>query len=131
LPDVAVFGQKDFQQLQVIRQMVRDLCYPIEIIGAPTVREPDGLALSSRNQYLNAGERAQATVLFKALKAAQDLFNAGERNAHTQLAPDARLDYAEIADVETLTAVHEARRGQVALIAAHLGQTRLIDNLIL
>jgi pantoate--beta-alanine ligase len=139
-PDTAVFGQKDYQQLKVLERMARDLCYPIQIVPVPTVREPDGLAASSRNQYLSGEERAQATVMWKALNTAQDLFNEGERNPHrletamwraVQLAPAARLDYAEIADAETLEPVHEARRGNIALLAAHIGKTRLIDNLVL
>jgi len=139
-PNTAVFGQKDYQQLKVIERLVRDLCYPIEIVTVPIVRQPDGLALSSRIQYLSPEERAQATVLWKALNAAQDLFNGGERNAHRletamlrafQLAPAARLDYAEIADPDTLEPVHEVKRGNIALLAAHIGKTRLIDNLIL
>lgn len=140
MPDVAVFGQKDFQQLKVIERMVRDLCYPIGIIPVETVREHDGLALSSRNRLLSPEERAQATVLYKGLKFAQDLFNAGERNAHrleaaimkaVELAPAARLDYAEIAHADTLEPVFEASPGDVALVAAYIGKTRLIDNLIL
>jgi pantoate--beta-alanine ligase len=139
-PDVAVFGEKDFQQLKIIQRMVRDLCYPIEIASVPTVRQPDGLALSSRNQLLSPEERAQATVLWKALNTARDLFRDGEHNAHrletamlraVQLAPAARLDYAEIADADTLEPVHEVQRGNVALLAAHIGKTRLIDNLVL
>jgi pantoate--beta-alanine ligase len=139
-PDFAVFGEKDYQQLKVVQRMVRDLCYPIEILSAPTVREADGLALSSRNQYLSPEERAQATVLWKALSIAQSLFNEGERNTHrleadmlrvVTLAPSARFDYAEIADAETLEPVHEVQRGNVALIAAYIGKTRLVDNLIL
>ena len=139
-PNTAVFGQKDYQQLKVIERLVRDLCYPIEIVTVPIVRQPDGLALSSRIQYLSPEERAQATVLWKALNAAQDLFNGGERNAHrletamlrtVQLAPAARLDYAVIADTDTLEPVHEVKRGNIALLAAHIGKTRLIDNLIL
>lgn len=139
-PNAAVFGQKDYQQLKVIERMVRDLCYPIEIIAVPTARQPDGLALSSRIQYLSPEERAQATVLWKALNTAQDLFNSGEQNAHrleaamlrtVQFAPMARLDYAEIADADTLEPLHEVRRGNIALLAAHIGKTRLIDNLIL
>lgn len=139
-PDVAVFGQKDYQQLKIIQRMVRDLMFPVQIIAVPTVREHDGLALSSRNRYLDESERAQATVLWKALNVAQDLFNAGERNPHrlssammraVQLAPAARLDYAEIADGETLEPKHEAQAGDVALVAAYIGKTRLIDNLVL
>jgi pantoate--beta-alanine ligase len=139
-PDAVVFGQKDYQQLKVVERLARDLSYPIEIVSAPTARAPDGLALSSRNQYLSAEERAQATVLSRALHVALDLFNEGERNAHrletamlrtVQFAPAARLDYAEIADAHTLEPVHEASRGNVALLAAYIGKTRLIDNLIL
>jgi pantoate--beta-alanine ligase len=139
-PDAAVFGQKDYQQLKVVERMTRDLCYPIEIVAVPTVREPDGLAMSSRNQLLSAEERAQATVLHKGLKFAQDLFNSGERNAHrleagimraVELAPAARLDYAEIADAATLEPAFEAKRGDVALVAAYVGKTRLIDSLLL
>jgi pantoate--beta-alanine ligase len=139
-PDAVVFGQKDYQQLKVVERLARDLSYPIEIVSAPTARAPDGLALSSRNQYLSAEERAQATVLSRALHVALDLFNEGERNAHrletamlrtVQFAPMARLDYAEIADAETLEPTTEVKRGNVALLAAYIGKTRLIDNLIL
>ncbi len=139
-PDTAVFGQKDYQQLKIVERMVRDLCYPIEIVAVPIVRHPDGLAVSSRNQYLTSEERAQATVLWKALTTAQALFNEGERNVHrletamlraVQLAPVARLDYAEIADADTLEPATEAKRGNIALLAAHIGKTRLIDNLVL
>ena len=137
-PDRAAFGQKDFQQLAVMTRMVRDLCYPIEIIPVPTVRESDGLALSSRNRYLNPAERAQAARLWQALNTAKDLFASGERQAATlqaalvsalQLGPSIRIDYAEIVGAETLEPVREAKSGAVALIAAYLGQTRLIDNL--
>ncbi len=139
-PEIAVFGQKDYQQLKVIQRMVWDLQFPVEIIPVPTVREQDGLALSSRNQYLNANDRAQATVLWKALNVAQDMFNAGEINGHrletamlrtVELAPSARLDYAEIVHAETLEPAREVKRGDIALIAAHIGKTRLIDNLVL
>lgn len=139
-PDLAVFGRKDYQQLKVIERMVRDLQFPVTIVAAPTAREPDGLALSSRNRFLSPNERAQATVLWKALSVAQDMFNNNETNAHrlaaamlrtVELAPAARLDYAEIASPETLEQVHEVKRGDVALVAAFLGKTRLIDNLTL
>jgi len=139
-PDVAVFGQKDYQQFKVIQRMARDLCYPTKIVPVPTVREADGLALSSRNRYLTPEERAQATVLWKALNVAKDLFNEGEHNAHrletamirtVELAPASRMDYAEISDAETLQAVPTARRNDIALIAAYIGKTRLIDNLVL
>jgi pantoate--beta-alanine ligase len=120
--------------------MVRDLRFPIEIFFAPTVREPDGLALSSRNARLSTAERAQAAVLSKALRVAYDLFTEGEQSAHrleaamqrtVSLAPVARLDYAQIADGETLEPVANVQHGSVALIAAHVGKVRLIDNAIL
>ena len=139
-PDVAVFGMKDYQQLKVVQRLARDLCFGVEIVPVPTVREADGLALSSRNQYLDESERAQATVIFKALRVAQSMFNAGENNAHqlatammrtVEIAPAARLDYAELAGGETLEPITEVKRGDVALIAAYLGKTRLIDNLVL
>ncbi len=139
-PDLAVFGQKDYQQLKVVQRMVRDLRFPIEIVSAPTVREPDGLALSSRNRRLTGTERAQAAVLSKALRVAQDLFIEGEQNAHrleaamqrtVSLAPAARLDYAQVVDGETLEPLTKVQHGNVALIAAHMGKVRLIDNAIL
>jgi pantoate--beta-alanine ligase len=139
-PDAAFFGQKDYQQLKVIERMVRDLRYPIQIVPVPTVRESDGLAMSSRNRHLSAAERSQATVLWKALKAVCDLLAGGEHDPHRlqaamtriiALAPSSRLDYAEIADGQTLEPVREVRSGHVALIAARIGTTRLIDNVIL
>ncbi len=139
-PDLAVFGQKDYQQLKVVQRMVRDLRFPIEIVSAPTVREPDGLALSSRNQMLSGAERVQAAVLSKALRVAHDLFTEGEQSAHrleaamqrtVSLAPATRLDYAQIVDGETLEPVANVQHGNVALIAAHIGKVRLIDNAIL
>jgi pantoate--beta-alanine ligase len=137
-PDAAVFGEKDFQQLAIIRRMARDLNFPIEIIGAPTVRERDGLACSSRNQYLSAEERAQAPVLQRALQEARRLFGAGERSAVPirsaaceviGSAPLARLDYLEIVNAETLEAVTEMGPDSLIAVAAFFGQTRLIDNL--
>ena len=139
-PDVAVFGRKDYQQLKVIERLVRDLRYPVEIVSVPTVREPDGLASSSRNQALLPADRAQATVLWKALGVARDLFSQGERSPHRleaavqrtiSLAPAARLDYAAVANAETLEPVHEAKPGDVVLVAAFVGKTRLIDSVIL
>jgi len=139
-PDIALFGQKDYQQLKVVQRMVRDLRLPIEIVPVATVRETDGLALSSRNQRLSTAERAEATVLWKALGIAHDLFNEGERNVHrletamsraVELAPSALLDYAQIVDAESLEPVNDVQRGNIALIAAHVGKVRLIDNLIL
>ncbi len=139
-PDHAFFGQKDYQQLKVIERMARDLRYPIQIVPVPTVRESDGLAMSSRNRYLSVTERSQATVLWKALNVARDLHAGGEHDPHRlhaamtrviALAPSSRLDYAEIADGKTLEPVREARPGHVALIAARIGATCLIDNIIL
>ena len=137
-PDSAVFGLKDFQQCAVIRRMVRDLNVPVRIVPVETVREPDGLALSSRNSYLSAEERAHASVLRRALLAASAAFVAGETSAAKlrrlllktiATAPLARLDYAEIADADTLRPVREVRRGTVLALAVFFGKTRLIDNL--
>jgi len=139
-PDAAVFGEKDFQQLAIIRRMVRDLNFPVEIIGAPTVREADGLACSSRNQYLNATERDQAPVLQRGLQEARRLFAQGERSVETLLAaarsiistaPLARIDYLEIVNSENLQPVAEATPDSRIAVAAFFGQTRLIDNLSL
>ena len=136
-PHAAVFGEKDFQQLAIIRRMVRDLNFPIEIIGAPTVREPDGLACSSRNKYLSAEERAQAPVLQRALQEARRLFGAGERSVEAILAaarktianaPLARIDYLELVNAETLQPVAEAGPDSLLVVAAFFGPTRLIDN---
>jgi pantoate--beta-alanine ligase len=137
-PDVAVFGEKDFQQLQVIRRLVRDLDIPVEIVGAPIVREPDGLALSSRNAYLTAQERPVAAELNRALTAAVAALRGGSRvDAVESQAVDAlrtagfgRIDYVEVRDPDTL-----ARLGPGPLtapgriLAAALGRTRLIDNM--
>jgi pantoate--beta-alanine ligase len=137
-PDAAVFGEKDFQQLAIIRRMVRDLNFPIEIIGAPTVREPDGLACSSRNQYLNADERAQAPTLQRALRQGRRLFAEGERSGQVILdavrkiiatAPLAQIDYLELVKVDTLQSVAKADLESLIVVAAFFGQTRLIDNL--
>lgn len=137
-PDAAVFGEKDFQQLAILRRMVRDLNFPIAIIGAPTVRETDGLACSSRNRYLNADERAQAPALQRALQEARRLFTAGERSAEVVLAaarnisaaaPLARIDYLELVNSDTLQPVAEAGPDSLIAVAAFFGQTRLIDNL--
>jgi len=134
-PDTAVFGEKDFQQLAVIRRMVRDLNFNIDIVAVPTVREEDGLACSSRNQYLNPEERKQATVLCKALLAAK---NAGNKSASDVVvlakrvineAPLARIDYVEVVDAETLEPVEIAGPNSVLLMAVFFGKTRLIDNI--
>ena len=137
-PDSAVFGLKDFQQCAVIRRMVRDLNVPVRIVPVETVREPDGLALSSRNRYLSPEERAQAPVLRHALLAAAAAFHAGETSVPKvrrlllktiASAPLARVDYAEIADADTLRPVRKMQRNSVLALAVFLGKTRLIDNL--
>ncbi len=134
-PDAAVFGEKDFQQLAVVRRMVRDLNFKIDIIAVPTVREDDGLACSSRNQYLNSDERNQASVLHKALQAAA---NSGKKSASEIVAvgrkvineaPLARIDYLELVDAGTLQPVQSARPNTVLLVAVFFGNTRLIDNM--
>jgi pantoate--beta-alanine ligase len=136
-PDAAVFGEKDFQQLAIIRRMVRDLNFPVGIIGAPTVREADGLAFSSRNEYLSADERVQAPVLQRGLQEARRVFGARERSAEGILAaarnviakvPLARIDYLELVNANTLQPVAEADRDSLVAVAAFFGQTRLIDN---
>jgi pantoate--beta-alanine ligase len=141
LPHVAFFGEKDYQQLAVIRRMVRDLDLGIEIVGLPIVREPDGLALSSRNAYLSAAERADALALSRGLAAAEAAFAAGEREAAAlvaaargplaAVAPRVRVDYVELRDAEELTAIGRIERRAVLAIAAFVGQTRLIDNRVL
>ena len=139
LPDVAVFGQKDFQQAAIIRRMVRDLNFPVEIVVAPTLREPDGLAMSSRNVYLVGDERQRALGLSRALAAAAEAVAAGPCDAErvrgamraTLEAHALNEDYAEVVNAETLEPVAEASRGDAALIAAYCGKTRLIDNRVL
>jgi len=137
-PDKAYFGQKDAQQLVIIRRMARDLDFPLEIISVPTVREPDGLAISSRNVYLNPKERAAAAVLWKALSRAQFLCNEGvlscpaitsEMARIINSESLARLDYATIAHPDTLQPLATVQNGALALLAVQIGNTRLIDNL--
>ena len=137
-PDAAVFGEKDFQQLAIIRRMVRDLNFPIEIIGAPIVRESDGLACSSRNQYLNSEEREQTTVLRKACLAAAALVRNGERAASNiiaavrstiEQAPLARIDYVELVDVKNLQSIDSLGAKSLLALAVFFGKTRLIDNI--
>lgn len=141
-PSVAVFGKKDYQQLAVIRRMVSDLFFPVEIVGAPIVREPDGLAMSSRNAYLTLEERERALGLSRGLRASERAFQEGERvvGVLRRLALDViepiatSIDYVTIADPETMTPYpDEARapdRGLLA-VACHVGATRLIDNVVL
>jgi pantoate--beta-alanine ligase len=138
-PHVALFGEKDWQQLQVIRTMVRELAFGIEIVGMPIVREPDGLALSSRNAYLSPEERVRARALSRALFAARDAAARGERDAAALAAgirrglegAADRVDYVEVVHPETLAPVARAEPGSVALVAAFVGRTRLIDNVAL
>ncbi|MBN2848229.1 MAG: pantoate--beta-alanine ligase [Coriobacteriia bacterium] len=140
LPDLAFFGEKDYQQLAVVRLMARDLDIPVKVIGCPIIRECDGLALSSRNVYLSATERSAATVLYRALRTAETLVLDGERSARTvadamretvAAEPLATLEYAEIVDARTLEPLDEMDRPARALVAARLGSTRLIDNIAL
>jgi pantoate--beta-alanine ligase len=139
-PHVAVFGEKDFQQLMVIRRMVRDLAFDIEIIGAPIVREPDGLAMSSRNTYLSPEQRTAALCLSRSLGQARALFAAGQRNATALIAsvqqqitaePLARVDYIKICDTETLEDIETISRESVMALAVYFGKARLIDNVVL
>lgn len=141
-PDVAVFGAKDFQQAAVVRRMARDLNFPIAILVAPTVREDDGLAMSSRNRYLNGDLRRQATVLYQALKTARQLTRAarsglpsgllrGRLQAMIEKQPDARVDYIEFFNPETLQPSRRAQRGVQMALAVFIGKTRLIDNGVL
>ena len=138
-PDVAIFGEKDWQQLAVLRAMVRDLAFGVEVVGMPIVREADGLALSSRNAYLSAEERGRALALSRALFEARDAVAGGAREAAPLLArararleaAGARVDYVELVDPLALTPVARAEPGAVLLLAALVGRTRLIDNLVL
>ncbi len=136
-PDRAYFGQKDAQQLAVIRRMVRDLNFAIEIVGCPTRREPDGLALSSRNAYLAPAERAQAACLHQALQAARAAITAGALRPEPVLAQmrriiedagPARIDYISIVDADTLQPLETLRPPLLIALAVHIGKTRLIDN---
>ena len=139
-PRRAYFGQKDAQQAAVIRQMTKDLDFPIEIVVCPTVREADGLAMSSRNAYLNPEERKAATVLFRALGAAKAAYENGERRAETlrrimtetiNVEPLATLQYVSCADYETLQELERVERKALLSMAVFMGKTRLIDNFVL
>ncbi len=139
-PDKAFFGQKDAQQAAVIRRMTRDLSYPIEIVICPTQREPDGLAMSSRNTYLSPAERQAATVLYRALQAAVRAYQAGERDAEVlrqqmretiAAEPLARLQYVSCADYETLAELERVEGKALLSMAVFIGKTRLIDNWVL
>ncbi|HYH80116.1 MAG TPA: pantoate--beta-alanine ligase [Longimicrobium sp.] len=138
-PDVAVFGQKDWQQASLIRRMVADLDLPVRVDVAPIVREADGLAMSSRNVYLSAHERASALALSRSLGKAREMYAAGERDAAVLRgalwsgisAPGVEPEYAEVADPDTLAPVGEAAHGTLLAVAARVGSTRLIDNALL
>jgi pantoate--beta-alanine ligase len=139
-PDLACFGQKDAAQAAIIRRMVRDLDLDVRIVVCPIVREPDGLALSSRNVYLSPAERKRATVLSRALRRIEELAMKGERRAAELVRAgkevlaeerEVRLDYLEIVDNDTLEPVADVRQGALAAVAAFVGATRLIDNVVL
>jgi pantoate--beta-alanine ligase len=139
-PTRAYFAQKDAQQLLVIKKMVKELNMPLEIVTCPTIREPDGLAMSSRNTYLDMEQREAATVLYKSLILAQDLYQQGERNARTILGgmrelidkePLAEIDYISVANTETLQEVEKIEEKALVSMAVRFGKTRLIDNVIL
>jgi pantoate--beta-alanine ligase len=139
-PDRAFFGQKDAAQVAIIRRMVRDLNLPVEIVVCPIVREPDGLAMSSRNAYLNPEQRKQALVLHRSLTRVKELAKSGERNAaklsaagRKEFADESsiRLDYFEVVDPSTLDPVTDVTSGALVAVAAYVGSTRLIDNLLL
>lgn len=138
-PHYAMFGEKDFQQLRAIQRMVKDLNFDLEIVPMPTVREPDGIAMSSRNAYLSADERRRALSLSCALKAAHETFSAGSRDprdlvraacAVLSAVPGVRIEYIEAVDAETLRQIARVERPVVVAIAAHVGKTRLIDNAV-
>ena len=139
-PDRAFFGQKDYQQAVVVKQMVRDLDVPVEIVVGPTVRERDGLALSSRNRFLSSPERKAAGSLFKALTTARGVLRTGERSAkkvrdtmirRVSDEPLARLEYAAVADPATLEELRVVKGRVVLLLAVWIGKTRLIDNMVI
>jgi|SRR5438128_3528884 len=142
LPDVAVFGAKDFQQAAIVKRMVRDLNFPVKVILAPTVRDKDGLALSSRNQYLSPAEREQAVTLWQAIQQARQAVRASEKAIPAsrlqselrwliETRPAARVDYIEFFDRETLQPVAQVQRGAQMALAVFVGKTRLIDNAVL
>jgi len=139
-PDRAYFGQKDAQQLLVVKKMVADLGMSLEVIAVPTVREPDGLAMSSRNTYLNPEERKQAVALYQALSLARRLYNDGEKDAEVirrrmtaliQKEPLAAIDYISIADAQTMEELEEVKPPALVSMAVKIGKTRLIDNVVL
>jgi pantoate--beta-alanine ligase len=139
-PDFAFFGQKDAAQSAIIRRLVRDLNFPVEIVICPIIREPDGLAMSSRNAFLNSEERQRALTIHRLLNLVEEKFRAGEKRAASLIAtshavfakePQVRLDYFEIVHPDTLDPVEQIEQPVLAAVAAYVGATRLIDNVIL
>jgi pantoate--beta-alanine ligase len=139
LPNVAVFGEKDYQQLAVVRQMVSDLHLDVEVVGHPIVREPDGLAMSSRNSYLTSDERESALSIHQALRRGRELFESGEREAAIVIdgmkevlsrEPIVAVEYVKVCDCETLDDINEMRDRTLLAVAARIGRTRLIDNTV-
>ena len=140
MPDIAVFGEKDYQQLAIIRRMTSDLDFDIEIVGGPIVREPDGLAMSSRNRYLDDDQRMQARALYRGLQAARKAHSGGQRSgaaleamvrAELSAEPDVAIEYIEVRHSTTLEKLDHAREAAVLAVAARIGNTRLIDNVVL
>ncbi len=138
-PTHAFFGQKDAAQLAVLRKMVRDLRFDLQIVGCPIVREPDGLAMSSRNRYLSPEERQRALVLNRALRGASELVAAGETSSAPLLStmrevfaaePGARVDYIAVVDPDTLLPIEDIKQGGMLAVAAYIGTTRLLDNVL-
>jgi len=139
LPDLAFFGQKDAQQAAVIRRMAVDLNMPLEIVVCPTVREPDGLAVSSRNQYLGSQEREEATVIYRALQKGGELIHAGQTDASRIIdevcgvlrrVPALQVEYVSLVDAESLQEIEQVRGKVLLAVAGRLGSTRLIDNIL-
>ncbi len=139
-PDIAFFGQKDAAQLAIIRRMVRDLNMPVEIVSGPIVREADGLAMSSRNAYLDSSQRKSALALYQSLQHVKTIFEQGERNSTKLIAagrqnlsaePAIKLDYLEVVDPDTLDPIQDIRDNTLVAVAGFLGTTRLIDNVLL
>jgi len=140
VPNVAVFGEKDYQQLAIIRRLVRDLDFDVEIVGVPTVREADGLALSSRNAALTAEQRSEALVLHRALRRAQEIFVEGnlrvssirvQTRAMIERSPLAQVDYVDVVDAETLAPIETITHPALVALAVSFGNTRLIDSTVL
>lgn len=139
LPAKAYFGEKDWQQLQIVKRMTKELNFPVKIVGLPTVREADGLAMSSRNKYLNSQERKAATILYKALKRGEDLIKSGEKNCsvikkqmenYIASEPLVKLQYLTICQPQTLNELRQVGKKSLIAVAAYVGSARLIDNIL-